>query len=179
MNTNRGFILMAVVLAALVGYVVYLHRSVPKIGYVKTGVLVEKYKGMKDATKELEKKMEKWQANVDTLQMNYQKSVDGYNGKYSKLSTKERAELKQMIDRQEEAIAGYVQNIEKQASEENVKLTKGVLAQLNTYIKKYAEQQRYDMIYGITTEGNILYGKDALDITDQILLGANNEYTGK
>ena len=180
MNTNRWvFLTMGLLVAVLLGFIVYVQRSIPKIGYVKTGVLVEKYKGMADASKELEKKMEKWQANVDTLQMNYQKSVDGYNSKYSRLSTKERTELKSMLDRQERAISEYVQNIEKQASEENVKLTKGVLAQLNTYIKKYAEQQKFDMIYGLTTEGNILYGKEALDITERILTGANNEYTGK
>jgi len=163
----------------LVGYVIFIHRSVPKIAYVKTGLLVEKYKGMADATKELEKKMEKWQSNVDTLEMNYQKSVDSYNMKFSKLGAKERQELKQMIDRQEQAISDYVQNIERQAREENLKLTKGVLAQLNTYIKKYSEMEGYDMIYGITTEGNILYGTETLDITEQILIGANNEYSGK
>ncbi len=179
MNANKWMFLMAVGFLALAGYVVYLQRTIPKIGYVKTGVLVEKYKGMADASKELEKKMEKWQANVDTLEMNYQKSVDGYNGKYARLSAKERTELKFMIDRQERTISEYVQNIERQASEENVKLTKGVLAQLNTYIKKYAEQEKFDMIYGLTTEGNILYGKEALDVTDKILTGANNEYTGK
>lgn len=176
---NNLNILLIILVVGVIGYVVYLSSKTVKIGYVRTGVVVEKYEGMADAKKVLEKKMSQWETNVDSLELNYQKSLDNYNRQLGGLKDKDKKEIKSRLDQQYDKIGDYVSVIEKKAIEENQKLTEGVINQINNYIKKYSEEEGYDLVLGVTAGGNILYGKDAIDVTDKILEGLNKEYKGQ
>jgi outer membrane protein len=54
-----------------------------------------------------------------------------------------------------------------------------VLNQVNSYVKEYAKKHNYDIVYGTTMDGNILYGKEQYDITDDVLEYLNKQYRGE
>ncbi|MFN3402661.1 MAG: OmpH family outer membrane protein [Cytophagaceae bacterium] len=162
----------------LSGYIIFLHVNAPKIGYVRTGIILENYAGMIDTKNILDRKIDGWQANLDTLELNYQKSLDNFNKDYKTLKEKERAELKLMLEKQLSTIDSYAQNVEKMALDENQKLMQGTINQINDCIKRFGEKKGYSIIYGITSTGNILYGNDKYDLTNEILEELNREYQG-
>lgn len=49
---------------------------------------------------------------------------------------------------------------------------------LNGYVKDFAEENDYDMILGAAGNGSLMYAKDTLDITDQLIGYCNNQYGG-
>lgn len=49
---------------------------------------------------------------------------------------------------------------------------------LNGYVKTFAEENDYDMILGATGDGNLMFAKDTLDITDELIMYCNNHYNG-
>lgn len=51
--------------------------------------------------------------------------------------------------------------------------------QLNSYINDYGQQEGYDFIYGATGSGSMMYAKENLDITDEVIKFANEKYEGK
>lgn len=179
MYSKLNIIVVGLLIFSLIGTIWFVKSTMPKIGYARTGFLLEKYEGMAEAKKMLESKISQWEANVDSLDMNYQKTLDNYNKEYKSLKDKERLELKQMLERQYNEMGNYAGIVEKQALDENQKLTQGVLNQINNYIKKYSEQEDFDLILGVTNTGNILYGSEAIDVTDLILEGLNNEFKGR
>ena len=65
------------------------------------------------------------------------------------------------------------------ANDEHRKLTAGIVNQFNTYVEKYAKDEGYDVVLGATLSGNILYAKDAIDITPQLIEGLNDTYKSK
>jgi outer membrane protein len=179
---NKNYVATGILAVCVVGlgiYVGFLHTRTIKIGYVRTGTVIEKYAGMLESKKMLEKKMQQWEANVDTLGLNYQKSLSNYNDQYKKLPEKERKDLKDMLDRQYGNMETYVSSIEKKALDENQKITQGILNQINNYIKKFSEEKKYDLILGVTANGNIMYGENSIDVTDEIVEGLNKEYSNK
>ncbi|RYF87208.1 MAG: OmpH family outer membrane protein, partial [Chitinophagaceae bacterium] len=55
-------------------------------------------------------------------------------------------------------------------------LTSDVLAKINSYIQEYGKDKGFKIIFGTTTEGNILYGLDEDDLTETILTNLNSQY---
>ena len=73
----------------------------------------------------------------------------------------------------------YQQAMNSQAQQEDAKMTDAVITQINTYLKKYGEAKGYKIILAATQYGNLAYADSALDITEEVLMGLNKEYTGK
>lgn len=54
-----------------------------------------------------------------------------------------------------------------------------VWTRLNDFTKQYAEQHDFDYVLGATGTGNLMYAKDTLDITDELVSYCNQNYNGK
>ena len=50
---------------------------------------------------------------------------------------------------------------------------------INGYVESYAEENNYDMILGAIGNGSLMYAKDTLDITDELIIYCNKNYSGK
>ncbi|WP_418501220.1 OmpH family outer membrane protein [Flagellimonas sp.] len=50
---------------------------------------------------------------------------------------------------------------------------------VNDYIKEYGAEHGHKIIFGAMGSGNIMYAKEATDITKDVLEGLNNRYNGK
>jgi len=53
-----------------------------------------------------------------------------------------------------------------------------VWKRLNEYLKTYGEKHEYPMILGTQGNGNVMYAKEGIDITDAVLEYANSKYQG-
>ena len=177
MREKINSILLVVVLVAvgILYYIVLCQK--PKIGFVRSSELVYSYKGMSEAHEQQENKTKEYQSNVDTLQMDLQKAINNYNLEFSKLSKEERAEKEKMLIIQKENFQNYSQNAREAIEKSNTTLTEGVLNQINTFVEKYAKDHGYTIIFGTTTSGNILYGEDQIDITEDVLKALNGQYS--
>jgi len=54
-----------------------------------------------------------------------------------------------------------------------------VINQVNSFIKEYGTQHNYNIIFGTTQGGNIVYAVDALNITDDVLKSLNEKHKGE
>ena len=153
-----------------------IYMSIPKLAYVRTAVLIEKFDGMKYANEEFQKTIEKYQSQFETLQveLNNKKEVLGQN--IGKMSSSERERQDKLIAIEEEKLNRFAQAINEKSKKENEKLMEGVLNQVNTFIAKYAKSKRYTFVFGTSLDGNILYGDEVKDITDEILIELNKEF---
>jgi outer membrane protein len=177
MKVNKGFIVITILFLICIGCCIWIKLSVPKIAYIKSGDLVAKYAGMLEAKKMYKDKMSKWQSNIDTLQNDYQRSVSNYHLDQPKLSSPEKSKREELLKKQEMNIRQYVSSLEQKAQEEDQKMTEGVLNQINSFVKEYGQSHGYDVILGTTAEGNLLYGKDGIDITEEVLVELNKNYS--
>jgi outer membrane protein len=177
MNTKSLIIIFALAFfASLVGIITWTNYTRPNLAYVNSGKLVEGYLGMKEAKTIYKDKMSKWKSNMDTLQLDFQRSVNKYNLEATSLSKKDREERENYLKKQEMNIRQYASSLDEKAKEEDDRMTEGVLNQINSYVKEFGEKKGYDLILGVTSDGNILYGKDAIDITNEVLKGINENY---
>jgi len=57
--------------------------------------------------------------------------------------------------------------------------TEKILKQLNQYISDFGDMSDYDIIIGASGEGNIMYGRNKLDLTTDIIEYINGRYEGE
>lgn len=151
-------------------------RQSPKIAYVKSGKVLEEYDGMKEAKGKFGDKLKKWQENIDTLTHDLRTAFGRYNAELSTLSKEERQTRELYLQKQEENLQKYEYQIQQQAKEEDEKINMHIISQLNKFLKKYGEEEGYDLILGTTQQGSILYGSEAYDITGEVIKKFNIEY---
>ena len=60
--------------------------------------------------------------------------------------------------------------------QEQAKKTDELLSKIHDYLKKYNAGDKYDMVIGYSKGGGVLYAKEDLDITQDVLKGLNEEY---
>ena len=169
------FNLVVIGLMIVLGVVFFTTRQ--KIGYVDTNILMSKYKAMDKARAQYEKKAAQWQANTDTLLLDWQNELKTYEKEHAKMTSKERELKEQLLRNKQQQINNYQEAMKKKAQEEEQKLTQTVVNDVNDYIAAYGKKHAYTYILGATGGGNILFANKAKDLTEEILEGLNEEYT--
>lgn len=131
------------------------------ICYVNPNKLMQGYHGATAQHEVFQAKAKGWQQRVDSLSTELQA--------LSNVPATTRASKEQQILRYRDAV-------QQQAQQENQRLTKAVLDEINAYIKQYGKEKGYAFILGATEAGNIVYAAEGTDISDDVLKGLNAQY---
>jgi outer membrane protein len=72
--------------------------------------------------------------------------------------------------------------LREQFEEDNTSLTQKydsqILTQLTQYVTEYGRLKGYDYIFGADGNGSLMYSKESLDISAEVILFINNKYKG-
>jgi len=176
LENNKFYVYsIGILLLLLLASWYYSYHFRVRIAYVRVTELVYGYNGMREAHSKYVAQTEQWQSNVDTLKMQYQRCVSDYQSSYKTLSEAEKVEKQNLIKQLESNLANYSSVVREQAQEKEKALTDAVLNQINSYVEEYAKKKGYNFIIG-NTNGNLIYGDKAYDITNEVLAALNKEY---
>ena len=131
------------------------------ITYVNPNKLLQGYHGATAQHEFFQIKAKEWQQRVDSLSAELQA--------LSKAPAATRAGKEQQLLRYRDAV-------QQQAQQENERLTKAVLEEINTYLKQYGKEKGYAFILGATAAGNIVYAAPDTDVSEDVLKGLNAQY---
>ena len=152
--------------------------GVLKIAYIDSDTLLAKYQYALDLQEELNKYKEaqekSYQQQITKFQKDYQTYLQtGENMTLSQQQATE-AELKQRADKIGALEAELTQKVMQKQMDSNIELLNRVFA----FIREYnAENQQFDLIMRKTfNDSPTMYMNPAMDITDEIIEGLNNEY---
>ncbi len=150
------------------------------IVYVQIDSLIEKYDMFNDlrsefSNKALKKRGRSLENDIKDFQTKVQKGL---------ITNLQAQTQQQQLQARDQELQNYVQQKQLEMSEEEAVIYRRVFDALSTYIAKMNTEKQYAMVLTTTgTPGSILYGDKALDITDAVVAGMNDEYikqkTGK
>jgi outer membrane protein len=173
-----SIVIALVALGAANVYVLFF-REVPRIAYVRSYELIEKYAGTIEARAGFEKKKVAMVGNVDSLRMHIEKSALEYNSKAGGMNATQRKEREDELNLLQKQFYQYSSAIEGKIQEEDQEMMAAVLNQVNSFVEEYAKENDYDIIMGTTLSGSLLYGEAALDVTEDVIGKLNLRYNGK
>jgi outer membrane protein len=154
-------------------------KSASRIVYVNTDTLLNKYDYYKDIVKEFEQKRFQLQNELGNKAKSFQNEVALFQNKAQQGGmTQEQLQTTQMqLQQKEQNIMAYRDKAGQDLSIQEAKKTDELLTKIQEYLKKYNSDSKYDMVIGYSKGGGVLYAKEDLDITKQVLEGLNKEYT--
>ncbi|MBQ9891558.1 MAG: OmpH family outer membrane protein [Bacteroidales bacterium] len=151
------------------------------IVYFNVDKVMAGYDMANDLRSVVETKIQGIQAEIDRRGNRLQKDVNEFQNKIDKgLLTRSVAEAQgQKLQQQQNDYQNYALRKQNEMAEEQQVMMNQILDAIKTYIDKYNATRQYALI--LATQGEILpapvaAGDAALDITDDLLLGLNEEY---
>lgn len=147
--------------------------------YVDVNVLFKEYERTGVLEKELEKKLENIKSNVDSLQQGWQNELIAFEKERISLTKKEIELKKQILGSKQQQLNNFQHAAELKMQEEEQKMTQTVLNDINDLVEEFGEKNNYQIIHGATGGGNLMYAKDALNITDEVLMELNTQYKNR
>ena len=158
-------------------YFFFRPNGAVKIGYVRSEDLIYGYAGTKEVEGIFADKEASRRSKLDTLRTEIMSEFSlGSKAAEGGQAMNEDQQLK--LRNRELEYMGFAKAMEEESKNEEAEMMSGVLLQINSFVKQYAEDHGFSMILGTTSSGNILYGEAAMDITDDLLSSLNKNYLG-
>lgn len=190
---NLSLILNAVLLVA-VAVLFYLHfsSSSPKkadsnggpigdlvVAYVNSDSLVSKYEYMKDTKTVLEAKAKKLDADLNNRANALRGEIAAYQRNVSNMTIGQAKALEEDLGKKQQNLQMYQQSLGQEMGAEEAKVNKELYDRITAFLKLYSEENGIQAVLKYDISSDLLYGKDALDITNVVLDGLNKEYAAE
>lgn len=148
-----------------------------KIAYVDVEVLMKDYEGTKALEVKMKEKQELKAKELDSLTAPFQEKVKNYYQVAQKLSAQKRAEAEAGLQQEQQFLQQQqqlaTQELQKETQEGYEVITKAV----DSLVGNYAKSNGYNMIFGTSGKGTVMYGDEKLDVTKQVIEVLNKEYS--
>ena len=148
------------------------------IVYVDLDRILSEYDMANDLRSVVETKVQNIQAEVTRRGKKLETDVKAFQEKIDKgLLTRTNAEIQgQKLQQQEIDFNNYAAQKQQEINEEQMVMMNQLGDAIQTYITKYNEEKQYAMIFTNSGGAPIITANPALDITDDVLAGLNEEY---
>lgn len=153
-------------------------KQASRIVYVNTDTLLNQYDYYKDVVKEFQQKRFQLENDLANKAKSFQNEVAFFQNKAQQGGmTQEQLQTTQMqLQQKEQNIVAYRDKAGQDLVSQEGKKTDELLTKIQDYLKKYNSDNKYDMVIGYSKGGGVLYAKEDMDITKQVLEGLNKEY---
>ena len=148
------------------------------IVYVDLDRILTEYDMANDLRSVVETKVQNIQAEVTRRGKKLENDVVDFQNKIDKgLMTRSVAEVQsQKLQQQELEFNNYAAQKQQEINEEQVVMMNQLGDAIQTYLTKYNEEMQYAMILTNSGGAPVITADPALDITDAVLAGLNEEY---
>lgn len=149
-----------------------------RIVYVNTDTLLNNYDYYKDVVKEFQNKQFQLENELQRKGQSFQNEVALYQRRMQAggMSQEQAQTTQQQLAQKEQNLILYRDNAANNLAVEQGKKTDELLTKIQDYLAKYNAGDKYDMVIGYSKGGGVLYAKEDLDITQDVLKGLNEEY---
>ncbi len=154
------------------------NQTSSRIVYVNTDTLLNNYLYYKDVVKEFENKRFALENDLQKRSQSFQNEVALFQRRIQAggISEDQAKGTQAVLQKKEQDIMLFRDNAAGNLQQEQAKKTDELLSNITVYLKKFNSGDKYDMVIGYSKGGGVLYAKEDLDITAQVLKGLNEEY---
>lgn len=152
-----AFLVINLIVISCLLFVVYHKLGFEKKAYVLNHQIFEEFHGTYQLKEELKRMRNEHKVHLDSLAVAIEQENPGLISKYEQL-------------RQQFALS---------ENELSDKYTADIWKEINRYISDYGKENGYDFIFGASGSGNLMFAKDAHNVTEDIIEYVNRRYEGK
>ena len=141
-----------------------------KIGFVDNVVLINEYQERVDIEAKLQLKITAFKTRTDSLRSAFELEIKEAELKARKMSQSSIQKLEQILQQR-------VQLEQQSIAQESQTLNDSIVNKVIGFVKDYGMSNNFNYILGSNEAGSVLYGDDAMDLTQEILKSLNEAYS--
>ena len=149
------------------------------IVYIQLDSLINQYDMFNDLRSELENKAQAIQDDLTKKGRSFESAAKDFQTKIEKglLTRSQAEEQQQRLAERQQNLQNLSQQKQYELAEEEAVMSRRVMDAVQTFLEKYNQEKGYAMIITTSAATNtVIVGNPALDITQDVLAGLNNEY---
>ena len=154
----------------------------PRIAYVNTDTLLVRYQLSRDLNEELLKKQEDARTSLNSQARVFESEMAEFQRKVENngFLSRERAENEQrrLITKQDQ-LKEMNARLSNELMVRQQEISSQLLDTISSYLKVLGQDMEYDMILSTTVGGTVLYARDGMDITNEVVTELNRRYNKK
>ena len=163
-----------IVLALVV--VIMISCKQEKIGYVDNVVLMDKYQEKIDVEEKFKAKVEALSKKRDSISKAFQIEAQAFQLKAQKMSQKKAQEEYGIIQQKGQFIGQQLQQEDQELQSAGQIEMDSLVEKVKKEIKAYGKNNGYSYVLGGGDGGNVLYGIESNDLTQELIKILNNKY---
>ncbi len=149
-----------------------------KIAYVNVDEILKEYEGSKKAEAEMKAQSDRMRAELDQLYGQFQQKVQAFQQNTS-LSATAKKEKEQELMMEQQQLQQRQQMAQQQMQTEGQQKIEKINEDIESFLTEYAENKGFSFILGTSDQTKtVMYSKDGLDITEEIIDALNVNYGG-
>ena len=147
-----------------------------KIGFVDNVKLMNEYQEKVDADTKFKSEEEVLTKKRDSLSQAYQLEMQAFQTKSQSMSQKKAQEEYGVMQQRGQFIGQQLQQEDQQLQASGQVEMDSIVGKVKEEIKAYGQANGYTYILGGGDGGSVLFGTEALDLTDEIVKILNDKY---
>ncbi|MFD0931848.1 OmpH family outer membrane protein [Psychroflexus salinarum] len=140
-----------------------------KTAYVDNTVLIQDYYKMKSTEARFEKKSQALSDELDSVAGEFQKEVQEFQQGMDRMSTANREKRQNELMQKQQMLQQRQQQKSQMLRQESDQAIDSLISEVKDLVAKYGEERGYAYIFGSNESANIMYAKEGLDITEDVL----------
>ncbi|MBZ9778512.1 OmpH family outer membrane protein [Psychroflexus sp. CAK8W] len=150
-----------------------------KTAYVDNTVLIQDYYKMKSTEARFEKKSQKLSEELESVADEFQKEVQEFQEGMNRMSTKDRERRQNELMQKQQRLQQRQQQKSQMLRQESDQAIDSLITEVKDLVAEYGEKRGYAYIFGSNESANIMYAKEGLDITEEVLKEINSSEENK
>lgn len=160
----------------ILGIIFLISCQTDKIGFVDNSVLMDNYQERKDVESRFQSKSEAYAKKRDSISQAFQLEAQALQTKTNGMSEKKAQEEYALLQQKGQFIGQQLQQEEQQLQLQGQMEIDSLVSKVKKEIDAYGKANGYSYILGKGDGGSVLYGKEANDLTQEILKLLNDKY---
>ncbi len=147
-----------------------------QIAYINVDSLNQNYKFLQDKKEQLKQEEANLERKLRNKMSTAQKRYEELNQAAYKMTESQMVAAQEELERLQEDIQRYQEQLTSDLYSLESSLQNELNTRISTFLEAYNENKGYDYILGYQMGGQVLLGKEALNITNVVVDGLNAEY---
>ena len=146
-----------------------------KTAYVDNSVLIQEYSKMKTTEAKFEKKSQALSEELDSIAAIFQQEVQEFQSNMKSMSAQGRERRQGELVQKQKMLQQRQQQKGQMLRQESDQAIDSLIAEVKEHVGNYGKEKGYAYIFGSNESANIMYAKEGLDITEDILEKINGQ----
>jgi len=149
-----------------------------RIGYIDSDRIINEYEEAKQAKLQIEKEIQRWKYQLDSLKQEYIKKREEYESQEPMLSDQAKLQRQRELTALKQKYENFAREVwgdKGKIEQKNRELFDPIIKKITEKIEKVAKELGYSIILDVSS-GVILYAQKEDDITDRVIEELNKAY---